>query len=124
MGKDPAEIYRELTREFGEPLYDRVEASATPEQKQLLERLSPEQVRLTDLAGEKIETILTRAPGNNAPIGGLKVTAESGWFAARPSGTEDIYKIYAESFRGADHLRRIQEEAQTIVSNTLATSPN
>jgi phosphoglucomutase len=124
MGKDPAEIYRELTGEFGEPLYDRVEAPATPEQKQLLERLSPEQVRLTDLAGEKIETILTRAPGNGAPIGGLKVTAENGWFAARPSGTEDIYKIYAESFRGADHLRRILEEAQTIVGDTLAAAPN
>jgi phosphoglucomutase len=124
MGKDPAEIYRELTREFGEPLYDRVEASATPEQKQLLGRLSPEQVRLTDLAGEKIETILTRAPGNGAPIGGLKVIAKSGWFAARPSGTEDIYKIYAESFRGADHLHRILEEAQTIVSDTLAAAPN
>ena len=100
MDRDPGEIYRELTREFGEPLYDRVEAPATPEQKELLGRLSPEQVRLTELAGEKIQTILTRAPGNGAPIGGLKVMAESGWFAARPSGTEDIYKIYAESFRG------------------------
>jgi phosphoglucomutase len=120
MGRDPGEIYRELTREFGEPTYDRVEASATPEQKAMLERLSPGQVRLADLAGEKIQTILTRAPGNGAPIGGLKVVAESGWFAARPSGTEDIYKIYAESFRGADHLSRILEEAQTIVSDALA----
>ena len=120
MDRDPGEIYRELTREFGEPLYDRVEAPATPEQKKLLEKLSPQQVRLTDLAGEKIQTILTRAPGNGAPIGGLKVIAESGWFAARPSGTENIYKIYAESFRGADHLRRILEEAQTIVSDALA----
>ena len=89
----------------------------------MLERLSPQQVRLTDLAGEKIQTILTHAPGNGAPIGGLKVISESGWFAARPSGTENIYKIYAESFRGADHLRRILEEAQTIVSDALAASP-
>jgi phosphoglucomutase len=89
----------------------------------MLETLSAKQVRLTDLAGEKIRTILTKAPGNGAPIGGLKVIAESGWFAARPSGTEDIYKIYAESFRGADHLRRILEEAQTIVNDALAASP-
>jgi len=123
MDRDPGEIYRELTREFGEPVYDRVEAAATPQQKAMLERLSPQQVRLTDLAGEKIQTILTRAPGNSASIGGLKVIAESGWFAARPSGTEDIYKIYAESFRGADHLRRILEEAQTIVNNALAAAP-
>jgi phosphoglucomutase len=123
MDRDPGEIYHELTREFGEPLYDRVEAPATPAQKELLERLSPQQVRLTDLASEKIQTILTRAPGNGTPIGGLKVVAESGWFAARPSGTEDTYKIYAESFRGADHLRRILEEAQAIVSDTLAASP-
>ncbi|MEJ2552417.1 MAG: hypothetical protein P8Z34_17230 [Anaerolineales bacterium] len=123
MARDPGEIYHELTREFGEPVYDRVEAPATPEQKAMLERLSAQQVRLTDLAGEKIRTILTHAPGNGASIGGLKVTAESGWFAARPSGTEDIYKIYAESFRGADHLHRILEEAQTIVSDALAASP-
>jgi phosphoglucomutase len=122
MGRDPGEIYGELTREFGEPVYDRVEAPATPEQKATLERLSAQQVRRTDLAGEKIRTILTHAPGNNAPIGGLKVIAESGWFAARPSGTEDIYKIYAESFRGADHLRRILEQAQTIVNDALAVS--
>ena len=89
----------------------------------MLGRLSPQQVRLTDLAGEKIQTVLTRAPGNGAPIGGLKVIAESGWFAARPSGTEDIYKIYAESFRGADHLRRILEEARMIVSDALAAPP-
>ena len=123
MDRDPGEIYGELTREFGEPVYDRVEAPATPEQKATLERLSAQQVRITDLAGEKIRTILTKAPGNGAPIGGLKVIAESGWFAARPSGTEDIYKIYAESFRGADHLRRILEEAQTIVNDALAASP-
>ncbi len=120
MGRDPGEIYRELTREFGEPLYDRVEASATPEQKELLGRLSPQQVHIKNLAGEKIQTILIRAPGNGAPIGGLKVIAESGWFAARPSGTENIYKIYAESFRGADHLSRILEEGQAIVNDALA----
>jgi len=122
MDRDPGEIYGELTREFGEPVYDRVEAPATPEQKATLERLSEQQVRLTDLAGEKIRTILTKAPGNGAPIGGLKVVTESAWFAARPSGTEDIYKIYAESFRGADHLRRILEEAQAIVNDALAAS--
>jgi len=123
MDRDPGEIYHELTREFGEPVYDRVEAPATLEQKAMLERLSAQQVRLTDLAGEKIRTILTHAPGNGASIGGLKVIAASGWFAARPSGTEDIYKIYAESFRGADHLRLILEEAQTIVNDALAAAP-
>ncbi|MBN2560286.1 MAG: alpha-D-glucose phosphate-specific phosphoglucomutase [Phycisphaerae bacterium] len=123
MGRDPGEIYRELTREFGGPAYDRVDAPATPDQKELLAKLSPEQVTLRELAGEPIQTILTRAPGNGAPIGGLKVIAESGWFAARPSGTEDIYKIYAESFQGADHLRRILEEAQAIVSNALTARP-
>ncbi|HLM82552.1 MAG TPA: phosphoglucomutase (alpha-D-glucose-1,6-bisphosphate-dependent) [Terriglobales bacterium] len=122
MDRDPGEIYGELTREFGEPVYDRVEAPATPEQKEILGKLSPEQVRSTDLAGEKVQSILTRAPGNGASIGGLKVAAGSGWFAARPSGTENIYKIYAESFRGADHLRRILEEAQTIVSDALSAS--
>ncbi len=122
-GRDPGEIYQELTREFGEPAYDRVEAAATPEQKGMLERLSPQQVRTRELAGEQIRTVLTRAPGNGAPIGGLKVDADTGWFAARPSGTEDIYKIYAESFRGADHLRRILEEAQTMVNDALATTP-
>ncbi|MGA8149068.1 MAG: phosphoglucomutase (alpha-D-glucose-1,6-bisphosphate-dependent) [Gallionellaceae bacterium] len=120
MGRDPGEIYSELAREFGEPVYDRVEAPATPEQKQLLAQLSPRQVKLTELAGEKIQRILTQAPGNGAPIGGLKVIVESGWFAARPSGTEDIYKIYAESFHGMDHLRRILGEAQTIVAAALA----
>jgi phosphoglucomutase len=123
MGRDPGEIYRELTREFGEPVYDRVEAPATPEQKELLAKLSPQQVKLTELAGEKIQAVLTHAPGNGAPIGGLKLVAESGWFAARPSGTENIYKIYAESFRDADHLRRILDEAQTIVGDTLAAKP-
>jgi phosphoglucomutase len=122
MGRDPGEIYADLTREFGEPAYERVEAPATAEQRAVLAKLSPEQVKIKDLAGEKIQAILTHAPGNGAPIGGLKVMAESGWFAARPSGTEDIYKIYAESFRGADHLRHILEEAQVIVSDTMAAS--
>jgi len=120
MGRDPGEIYRELTGEFGEPVYDRVEASATPAQKKMLAQLSPQQVRSDELAGEKIQSILTQAPGNGAAIGGLKVVTQGGWFAARPSGTEEIYKIYAESFRGADHLRRIQQEAQTIVSDALS----
>ena len=119
LKRDPGEIYKDLTSEFGEPFYDRVEAAATREQKEILGKLSPEQVRSKELAGEPIKQILTRAPGNGAPIGGLKVGAESGWFAARPSGTEDIYKIYAESFKGPDHLRRILEEAQTIVSDAL-----
>jgi phosphoglucomutase len=123
MGRDPGEIYRELTGEFGEPVYDRVEAPATPKQKKMLAQLSPKQVLSADLAGEKIQDILTQAPGNGASIGGVKVVAESGWFAARPSGTEDIYKIYAESFRGADHLRRILEEAQAIVSDALNAAP-
>jgi len=119
MGRDPGEIYQELTREFGEPVYQRVEAPASPEQKALLEKLTPEQVKIKDLAGERITAILTNAPGNGASIGGLKVMARSGWFAARPSGTEDIYKIYAESFQGEGQLHRILEEAQTIVGDTL-----
>lgn len=121
MGRDPGEIYRELAREFGEPAYDRVEAPATPAQKERLSKLSPQQVRSSDLAGEKIQAILSHAPGNGAPIGGLKVITENGWFAARPSGTENIYKIYAESFRGQDHLRRIVDAAQAIVDD--ATNP-
>jgi phosphoglucomutase len=121
-GRDPSQIYNELTKELGNPVYDRVEARATPEQKEILKRLSAEQVRQKDLAGEKITGILTKAPGNGAPIGGLKVVAENGWFAARPSGTESIYKIYAESFRGAEHLRRILDEAQAIVSDAVAAS--
>jgi len=120
MGRDPGDLYHDLTREFGEPAYDRVEAPATLEQKERLLNLSPDEVRITQLAGEQIRTVLTRAPGNQASIGGLKVIAESGWFAARPSGTENIYKIYAESFRGADHLHQILEEAQTIVNSALA----
>jgi phosphoglucomutase len=121
-GRDPGEIYRELTREFGEPCYERIEAPASPEQKTVLARLSPQQVRSSELAGEKIRAILTRAPGNGAPIGGLKVVSDNGWFAARPSGTESVYRIYAESFRGGDHLRRVQEEAQAMVSEAVAIS--
>jgi phosphoglucomutase len=120
VGKDPGEVYRELTREFGESFSDRVDARATPAEKKLLAKLSPEQVKSKQLAGETIQSILTRAPGNDAPIGGLKVIAAKGWFAARPSGTEDIYKIYAESFRDADHLQQLIEEAQKIVSAALA----
>ncbi len=120
IGRDPGELYAELTREFGAPVYDRVEAPATPKQKQMLKQLSAQQISSAELAGEKIQSILTKAPGNGAPIGGLKAIAASGWFAARPSGTEDIYKIYAESFRGADHLQRILADAQAIVDAALA----
>jgi phosphoglucomutase len=123
MNRDPGELYRDLVREFGESFYDRVEAPATAAQKEMLGRLSPQQVSSADLAGEKIQAILTNAPGNDASIGGLKVIAKSGWFAARPSGTEDIYKIYAESFRNADHLRRIEEEAQAIVTASVTAAP-
>ena len=120
LDRDPGQIYQELTSEFGESVYTRTEAPATVQEKEILKKLSPEQVRSKELAGEQIQTILTHAPGNGAPLGGLKVVAESGWFAARPSGTEDIYKIYVESFRGTDHLRRILDEAQTIVSDAVA----
>ncbi len=119
-GRDPGELYRELTREFGECLSDRVEAPATREQKRMLSGLSPQRVLSKELAGEPILSILSHAPGNNAPIGGLKVIAENGWFAARPSGTENIYKVYVESFRGEQHLRRIADEAQAIVDAALA----
>ena len=114
-GRDPGQHYAALTERFGAPVYERMDAPATSEQQGILANLSPEQVTAEELAGEKITARLTRAPANDAPIGGLKVVTENGWFAARPSGTEPIYKIYAESFLGADHLRRIQEEAQEIV---------
>jgi phosphoglucomutase len=117
--RDPGEIYQDLTAAFGEPVYERIEARATPEQKTILQNLSSEQVEIKDLAGEKIEAVLTNAAGNGARIGGLKVLAKNGWFAARPSGTESIYKIYAESFLGEDHLHRIQDEAQAIVSQAI-----
>jgi phosphoglucomutase len=119
-GKDPGEHYRELTVEYGSPLYTRIDAPATPPQKALLRELSPDAVRATELAGEPITARLTRTPGNDEPIGGLKVTAASGWFAARPSGTEDIYKIYAESFKDQHHLDAIIEEAQRIVAKAIA----
>ena len=118
-GKDPGQHFRELAAEFGTPYYTRIDAPATVEEKAKLEKLSPEAVKESDLAGEPITAKLTRAPGNNAPIGGLKVVAASGWFAARPSGTENIYKIYAESFKDESHLDTIVEEAQQIVSNAL-----
>lgn len=120
LGKDPGEIYCELTRDLGDPVYERIDAPATPEQKAGLQKLSAADIHVSELAGEKISQILTAAPGNGKAIGGLKVIAKNGWFAARPSGTEEIYKIYAESFLGQDHLGRIQEEAQTIVSQALA----
>jgi len=119
-GRDPGEHYRVLTEKFGTPYYTRIDAPATPEQKALLGKLSPEAVKEAELAGEPIVAKLTRAPGNNAPIGGLKVVTANGWFAARPSGTENIYKIYAESFKDQAHLDAIVAEAQQIVSNALA----
>jgi phosphoglucomutase len=118
-GKDPGELYRGLTAEFGDPCYTRVDAPATPEQKERLKKLSPEAVQVGTLAGDPITAKLTRAPGNDAPIGGLKVVTARGWFAARPSGTENIYKIYAESFRDEAHLRDILREAQGIVDAAL-----
>ncbi|MBY0356384.1 MAG: phosphoglucomutase (alpha-D-glucose-1,6-bisphosphate-dependent) [Candidatus Obscuribacterales bacterium] len=123
-GKTPSQHYDELTKKFGTPIYERIDAPANPEQKARLKKLSPEAVKTTELAGEKIVQKLTEAPGNGASIGGLKVVTENGWFAARPSGTEDVYKIYAESFRGPDHLRSVQEEAQSIVSKALSPAAN
>jgi phosphoglucomutase len=119
-GRDPGEHYRDLTARFGDPVYERVDAPATPPQKAALAALSAEQVQAKELAGEPIREILTHAPGNGKPIGGLKVTTENGWFAARPSGTENVYKIYAESFLGEAHLRRLQAEARAVVSEALA----
>ncbi len=119
-GKDPGEHYRELTARFGSPCYTRIDAPATPAQKAALKKLSPEMVTATTLAGEPIVAKLTKAPGNGAAIGGLKVTSASGWFAARPSGTENIYKIYAESFKDEKHLQTIVAEAQEIVTRALS----
>ena len=119
MGKDPGELYEELTNEFGTPFYIRIDAPATPDQKARLQKLSPTAVATDTLAGDPIQAKLTSAPGNGAPIGGLKVVTDHGWFAARPSGTENIYKIYAESFVSDQHLAQIQEEAQATVSHAL-----
>ena len=121
-GRDPGEHYRDLTGRFGDPAYERTDAPVTPARKAVLKDLSPELVRADTLAGESIVAKLTRAPANNEPIGGLKVVTENGWFAARPSGTENIYKVYAESFRGADHLRRIQAEAGTIIDDAFTAA--
>jgi phosphoglucomutase len=118
--RDPGECYRALTIKFGEPVYQRIDAPATPEQKAVLLKLSPADLHTSELAGEKITATLTTAPGNGAPIGGLKVVTAHGWFAARPSGTESVYKLYAESFLGEDHLRRIQKEAQELIAQTFA----
>jgi phosphoglucomutase len=119
IGRDPGLLYEQLTNEFGSPLAERVDAPATPQQKKQLAALAPARIEASELAGEKIDSVLGSAPGNNAPIGGIKVTAKSGWFAARPSGTVDIYKIYAESFGGAGHLQRILEQAQAIVDRAI-----
>jgi phosphoglucomutase len=121
-GKDPAALYRDLEERFGTSFYERIDASATPEQKAAFKGLSPGMITARELAGEPVLAALTRAPGNDAEIGGLKVVAENGWFAARPSGTEEIYKIYAESFRGEGHLRRIEKEAVTIVNGAFAAA--
>jgi phosphoglucomutase len=118
-GQDPAEHYQALEEQYGSPIYERIDAPASPAQQAVLKNLSPDQVSGTQLAGEPILAKLTHAPGNDAPIGGLKVVAENGWFAARPSGTEHIYKIYAESFLGAEHLRQIQSEAKSIVDSAI-----
>jgi phosphoglucomutase len=120
-GQTPSQLYRDLTGRFGAPVYARIDTAATREQKAALAKLSPEQVPATELAGEKIIAAITKAPGNGAPIGGLKVITESGWFAARPSGTEDVYKLYAESFRGAEHLAAIQEQARAIVAAAIGS---
>lgn len=121
-GRDPGEAYRALTQEFGEPVFERVDAPASKAQKAVLKKLAPEQVKSKELAGEKITQVLSKAPGNGAPIDGLKVLTEHGWFAARPSGTEEIYKIYAESFKGKDHLNRLIDEAQKLVSDCFAAA--
>ena len=121
-GRDPGELYRELTREVGEPVYERIDAPASAAQKAVLGKLTPEQLQASALAGEPIREVLTRAPGNGAPIGGLKVVTDNGWFAARPSGTEEVYKIYAESFSGRDHLRRIQDEARELIARVFTAA--
>jgi phosphoglucomutase len=120
--RDPGELYKELQNQFGNPVYERIDARASREQKAVLGKLTPDMIKAKELAGESITSKLTHAPGNNAAIGGLKVVTENGWFAARPSGTEDIYKIYAESFKGTAHLGEIQDEAQAIVAAAFKTA--
>jgi phosphoglucomutase len=122
-GKDPSELYRDLTATLGDPVYERIDAPATRAQKALLQKLSPQQVHSKELAGEPVTAMLTEAPGNQSSIGGLKVVTASGWFAARPSGTEEVYKLYAESFKGRDHLRQIQEDAQALIKSVFAAAP-
>jgi len=122
-GKDPGEQARAIMQRLGTPYYTRIDAPATPQQQSILKKLSPESVRAETLAGQPIRAKLTRAPGNGAEIGGLKVVADDGWFAARPSGTEDVFKIYAESFRGDDHLQAIVTEARQIVADALRSAP-
>ena len=119
-GRDPSELYAELTHELGAPVYERIDAPATTDQKAVLLKLSPGDFKASELAGDPIQATLTTAPGNGAAIGGLKVVTKHGWFAARPSGTEAVYKLYAESFRGSEHLRRIQQEAQALISKAMA----
>jgi len=119
LGRDPGERYAELTRDLGEVTYERIDAPATPEQKKALAKLSPDQVTANELAGDAISARLTTAPGNGAPLGGLKVATARGWFAARPSGTENVYKLYAESFAGREHLARIQDEARAIIQKVI-----
>ncbi len=121
-GKSPSELYRDLVERFGDPAYERTDAAATPAQKAALGKLTPDAIGATELAGEPITAKLSHAPGNDAAIGGVKVQTADAWFAARPSGTEDVYKIYAESFRGADHLAQVQAEAKAVVGDALGSS--
>jgi phosphoglucomutase len=119
-GRDPSQLFDDLTRELGVPFYERIDAPATPAQKNLLKALSGEKLGMKELAGDPVRAALTTAPGNSQPFGGIKVSTDNGWFAARPSGTEDVYKIYAESFRSAAHLRQIQSEAQEAIARAFA----
>jgi phosphoglucomutase len=118
-GKDPSKLFKKLTKELGTPFYERIDAPATPDQKAVLKKLTPDRIDATELAGEAITAKFDKAPGNNAAIGGIKVVTENGWFAARPSGTENVYKIYAESFRSEKHLHAIQDEAQALVAKVF-----
>jgi phosphoglucomutase len=118
-GRDPSQLFAELTAELGVPYYERIDVAATPQQKNALKALGPEQLDMKELAGEPVRAVRTKAPGNNQSFGGIKVETDSGWFAARPSGTEDVYKIYAESFRGQDHLKRIQSDAQAAIAKVF-----